>query len=162
MPVEPQVELTEINDLLSRLSHVVELVDRRLQPKVVVSPSGDSPSTVPQQDIVGLLHQRIDSMRRSPATCDRGVQTVARTGILKIDPGRGNIKPTSLESVVESMSRGAVSIHCRKRSPKIDKPLGKKKSVASQQTVAPPGEARVVSAGTELVAVSRLLCHESC
>ncbi len=94
MPVEPQVELTEINDLLSCLCHVVELVDRSLQPRVVVSPSGDSPSTVPKQDIVGRLHQRIDSLRRSRATCDRGVQTVVRTGILKIHPGRDNIKPT--------------------------------------------------------------------
>ncbi len=152
MPVEPQVELMEINDLLSRLFHVAELVDRCIQPKAVVSPSGDSPSAAPQQDIVGLLHQRIESLKRSPATCDRGVQTVARTGILKIHPGRD--KPTSLESAEESMSRGAVSIHCRKGSPKINKPLRKKRHVAPQQTIAPSGVVGPVSTETEVVAVS--------
>ncbi len=135
-------------------------MDRSLQPKVVVSPSGDSPSTVPQQDIVGRLHQRIDSLRRSRATCDRGVQTVVRTGILKIHPGRD--KPTSLESAEESMPRGAVSIHCRKGSPKINKPLRNKRHLAPQQTIAPSGVVGPVSTETEVVAVSRLLCHESC
>ncbi len=101
MPVEPHFEITEINDLLSRLSHVVELVDRCIQPKVIVSPSGDSPSTVPQQDIVGRWHQRIDSRKRSPATCDRGVRTAVRTGILKIHPGRDKIKSSPLHSAVE-------------------------------------------------------------